>query len=345
VNADLLRGARVRFIASATAGTDHVDFDYLHSAGIAFAHAPGCNANSVKEYVVAALLLYAVRKDISLRGKTLAVIGVGAIGSKVVRAAEALGLAVLQNDPPLARATGDPKFVSLNDALSADFVTVHTPLTAAGLDPTYHLFDGARFGSMKPTSLFINASRGAVVDTAALKRALQRGTIADALLDVWEDEPGIDAGLARQCALATAHVAGYSMDGKLTAVQMVHAAVCRFFGVATSWNSGQYLRALPNAYITATGTHSSPEAALHDIVRQAYDVAQDDRRLRSALGALRAGRAAAYTRLRTGYPARREFSSFTVALGPERQELKQALSALGFATHTASKHAAGENVG
>ena len=330
INEALLGDSRVRFVSSATIGTDHVDFPYLHGHHIGFANAPGCNSNSVKEYVVAALLRLAARDGFSLAGKTMGVVGVGNIGSKVVAAARALGMNVMENDPPLERATGDRRFVTLDKILGADFITLHTPLTRTGQDATAHLFDDQRFSRVKKGAVLLNTSRGAVVETAALKRALQEQRLSAALIDVWENEPSIDAELLSQAALGTAHVAGYSIEGKLTAVRMIRKAAFDYFSISSDWDPARHLAPPKDSEITVDARVSESEAALRDIVRQVYDIDEDDRRLREMLALAPERRAAYYSSLRTGYRFRREFSNFTVHLRPEQKSLMPTLSALGF---------------
>ena len=330
VNEGLLRGSRARFVASATAGSDHVDFAYLEARGIGFANAPGANANSVKEYVVAALLAFAARQGLALSGKTLGVVGVGHIGSKVTAASKALGMKVLENDPPLARAMGDPRFVALDEILDADFITLHTPLARTGPDATFHLFDHDRFSRVKKGAVLVNTSRGGVVDTAAFRQALQQGRVAAALVDVWENEPLIDADFLAQTALGTAHVAGYSMEGKLAALCMVREAVCSYFGLSAPWNPAQHLGTPEGSRIAPARHGLKQELALHNIVRQVYDIEQDDALLREMVSLAPEQREAYYTRLRINYRPRREFSSYAVELQPEDENLKESLVALGF---------------
>ena len=231
VTAALLDGSPVTFVGSASIGTDHVDLDELADRGIAFANAPGCNSDSVKEYIFAALLHLAGERSFLLRGKTLGIVGVGSVGRKVAAAAAGLGMAVLLNDPPRARDEGAAGFLPLDDLMAADIVTLHVPLTRSGEDATYQLFDAGRLARMKPGAVLINASRGAVVPTSALKRALAGGHLAAAILDVWDNEPDVDLELLSRTALGTAHIAGYSMEGKLNAVRLVREAFCRHFGL------------------------------------------------------------------------------------------------------------------
>jgi erythronate-4-phosphate dehydrogenase len=326
----LLEGSRVRFVGTASIGVDHLDAAYLASRGIALANAPGCNSNSVKEYVAAALLEAACRLGFSLRGKTLGVVGVGAVGSKVAQAAEILGLNVLLNDPPLARTTGDSKYAPLDALMDADILTLHVPLTKTGADPTFHLFDGHRLDRLKPGCLFINSSRGAVVETAALKTALDQGRIRAAVLDVWEGEPAIDAALVDRALLATAHAAGYSMEGKLNAVRMVRAALAGHFRLDPLRPVGPLPASAEAREIVIPAEASSDEDILRAAVRAAYDISMDDGLLRAANALPEAERPAAFARLRAGYRVRREFPAWTVRLSSARASAGSVLAALGF---------------
>ena len=229
VNEQLLSGSRVRFVGTATIGFDHVDLAYLERNGIGFASAPGSNANSAAEYVIAALLEIGRRHNIRLEGKSIGVIGVGNVGSRVARKCEALGMHVLRNDPPLQRQTGDPQYVPLEALYDCDFITIHTPLTREGIDKTFHLADAGFFSSLKPGAVFLNASRGAVVDSPALQQAIRAGRLRAVVLDVWEDEPDIDTGLLEMVDLGTPHIAGYSYDGKVAGMIMIYNALCAHF--------------------------------------------------------------------------------------------------------------------
>jgi erythronate-4-phosphate dehydrogenase len=329
VDRELLAGSRVRFVVTATIGTDHIDLPYLESLGIGFANAPGSNANSVKEYVLAALLVLSMRSGFTLRGKTLGVVGVGNIGSKVVKMASDLGLTVLQNDPPLARKTGQPQFVSLDDLMSADILTLHVPLTRIGEDATYHLFDGRCIAAMKPGCILINTARGAVVDTRALKDALRQGHLSAAVLDVWEGEPSIDAELLQLAALGTAHIAGYSVDGKVNAVRMIREAVCKFLSNTSTWDPGGELPPLEITSIHLDGS-GGLEEMLHAAVRQCYDVELDDRYLRGILGIPPETRIPYFMKLRAGYRLRREFSTVRVEVPPGFESVRKAIDAIGF---------------
>ncbi|MCI0514383.1 4-phosphoerythronate dehydrogenase, partial [candidate division KSB1 bacterium] len=224
VDETLLKNTTVKFIATATIGMDHLDIEYLKSQKIGFSNAAGSNANSVAEYIITALLHHACLNQISLKGKSLGIVGVGNIGSKMVRYARALGMEVVQNDPPLARATGAPYFQPLDELMDCDFITLHVPLTMEGIDRTYHLFNKERIMKMKPGSVLLNSSRGSVVATEAAIKALWQHHLKALILDVWENEPEIDLELLKLVEIGTPHIAGYSYDGKINGTRMIYEA-------------------------------------------------------------------------------------------------------------------------
>ena len=332
VTRELLEGSSVKFVGTATIGTDHVDLEYLKSQGIGFASAPGSNANSVAEYFVAALLTLAKRKGLTLRGATLGVVGAGNVGTKVLRNGKALGMKVLLNDPPLARETGDPSFLPLDDLMAADVVTLHVPFTRSGNDPTFHLFDQSRINKMKPGSILVNTSRGAVVDGSALVHFLERGHLGGAVLDVWEGEPLIDVGLLKKADIGTSHIAGYSFDGKLAAVKMTYSAACKFFGQAQTWSPGDALPKPEVERITLPGGPGSVDDILRTIVSACYDIERDDRALREVGGVPPDERGQFFARLRGEYRIRREFSSTIVEIPPSMLHLTETLRSIGFRT-------------
>lgn len=329
INRALLEGTRVRFVGTATIGFDHVDREYLKQAGIAFASAPGSNANSVAEYIVAAMLVLGRRGGFTLEGKTLGVVGVGNVGSRVVRKAEALGVRVLQNDPPLAHATGDKRFLPLDALLDADFITFHVPLTKEGKDATYHMVDGAFLARMKPSAYLLNSSRGPVVDEAALKAALADRRIAGAVLDVWETEPAFDAEALALAALGTPHIAGYSFDGKVAATEMIYRAACEAAGVKPTWDPAAIMPPPGHPRLELECAGRPDEDVLRDAVLTIYDIEADDRALRQA-PASPAERAAYFDRLRKIYPERREFQNTALILHDASDRLKAKLAGVGF---------------
>lgn len=230
-NRALLEGSRVKFIATATIGFDHIDVDYCREAGIVWQNCPGCNAGSVEQYVHAVLLLLKRQKGLVLEDACLGIVGVGHVGSRVERMARSLGMRVLRNDPPRAD-QGEAGFVDLATlARECDVITFHTPLHREGAYRTFHLANAAFFEGLQCRPFILNTSRGEVIETSALLQALQRGQIREAVIDTWEHEPEISLDLLNRVFLGTPHIAGYSADGKSNATRMALEALCRFFQV------------------------------------------------------------------------------------------------------------------
>ena len=224
-DADLLDGTAVKFIATATIGTDHIDHEYCDSKGIVVRNAAGCNAGGVMNYVFSALYGVASRKAIRLDGSKLGIVGVGNVGSRVDRVAGCLGFKVLKNDPPRMAAEGPEGFCSLDYLLqNSQVVTMHVPLD----ETTRGMCDDAFFEKMKPGTIFINASRGEVVDDDALKRAIPK--LGPVIIDTWNHEPDIDRSLMEMVDIATPHIAGYSYQGKQNVTAASVRALARFFG-------------------------------------------------------------------------------------------------------------------
>ena len=234
----LLEDSKVRFVATATIGFDHIDADYLASAGITWISCPGCNADSVAQYVESSLLLLQRDKGLTLTASTIGIVGCGHVGSRVKVVAKRLGMQVLVCDPPLEQLAAKSEeshahdFVSLETiAQEADVITFHVPLTREGAYATWHMADEAFFHRLSRVPYIINTSRGGVVDNTALSTALQEGRVRDAVLDVWEGEPNLDTALLQRVFIGTPHIAGYSADGKANADNMVIDALCRYFGL------------------------------------------------------------------------------------------------------------------
>jgi erythronate-4-phosphate dehydrogenase len=332
VDEALLSGSAVRFVGTATIGCDHIDVDYLKSRHIAFASAPGSNANSVAEYIVAALLLSAKARGTTLEGAAIAVIGVGNVGTRVAEKAAGLGMRCVLNDPPRRRQTGSPAFVTLPEALAkADYVTMHVPLLRGGPDRTAGMARDPFFHAMRGGAVFLNTSRGAVVDEPALAAALDSGHVAQAILDVWQGEPDIDPEMVGRAFLATPHIAGYSFDGKVEATSMLYAAFLVWLG------RGQSLGLEPATpsdvpRLDFRDRRESDEEILRSAVLAVYDIEDDDRALRKA--AAQADRGAQFDLLRKTYKQRREFHHTTLVLPSDRDSLIRKAARLGFRTET-----------
>ena len=229
---DLLEGSKVCFIATATIGFDHIDIEYCDKAGIQWKNAPGCNSNSVRQYIYSSLVLIEKKFTKPLSNFTLGIVGVGHVGSKIKELADELGMQTLLCDPIRGNNEIDFEHTPLEElAIHADIITFHTPLTFNGDAPTYHLASSSFFNKLKRKPIVINTARGEVIETSSLKYALDNDIIADAIIDVWENEPNIDLSLLNKVWISTPHIAGYSADGKAKATEMALMALTDFLGI------------------------------------------------------------------------------------------------------------------
>ncbi len=326
VDVELLQNNNVKFVGTATIGTDHIDLDYLQNRNIKFADANGCNADSVAEYVFTALMKVASGNNIKLKEKTIGVVGIGNIGSRVVKIAESIGMRVLKNDPPLERAGIGEAYVSLEEILKADIITFHVPLSLEGDDKTFHLMNKSNLNLIKDNAIIINTSRGPVIDNAALLEETKKKKF-HLLLDVWEDEPLVNIDLLSNTNIATAHIAGYSFEGKVNGTKMIHDALCSYLKIKSTW--------LPNIPSIDKSELTLPEGKsveerLYELLSSIYQIEEDDKRLRKVSTHLPGDQAAYFDFLRKTYPVRREFSNFTVLLSERDKHLKPFLESLRF---------------
>ena len=315
VDAALLSNSSVQFVGSATIGTDHIDLEYLAAANIAFAHAPGCNAASVEQYDLAAMAHLRPK----WRQQRIGILGGGNVGGRIASTLMALGVDVVVCDPFLDPTVVPWPLVGLEALLQCDIVLLHAPLTVTGAHPTRHLIGASELALLKPNGLLINAGRGAVIDNRALLDYLNANSGCDVVLDVWEQEPLVEAALLDKVTLGTPHIAGYSLQGRSNGTAMVAAGLAQHLGESLV-DSGQEgpLEALTgvsdlNAAIVAT-----------------YSVVADDQRLRAALlGQAGLGeRRALFDQLRRHYPHRNEFSRYQ--LSTNDSALRQAARQLSF---------------
>ena len=322
VNAELLSGKPVKFVGTATAGTDHIDEDYLREQGIAFSAAPGCNAIAVVEYVFSSLLLLAERDGFLLTDRTVGIVGVGNVGGRLQARLEALGIKTLLCDPPRADRGDEGAFLPLSRLVAeADILTFHTPLFKQGEYKTLHLADEALLMALKPGTILINACRGAVVDNAALLNVLQKRDDLSVVLDVWEPEPELSLPLLDKVDIATAHIAGYTLEGKARGTTQVFEAWTQFLGQPQQVALDTLLPAPEFGRITLHGELDQP--TLKRLVHLVYDVRRDDAPLRAV-----AAVPGEFDRLRKNYLERREWSSLLVQCDSE--QAATLLKKLGF---------------
>lgn len=331
VNRELLEGSRVRFVGTTTIGTDHVDLDWLEQAGIRFSAAPGCNANSVAEYVLSVLSLHAERRGLSDWSQlSVGIVGVGNVGGELARKLDRLGFDVRLCDPPRAdREEGSEAFVALEDAMKCDVVSLHTPLTHEGDHPTLHLIGNAELETLSANQLLINAGRGEVIDSSALLARLEHGNAPVVVLDVWEQEPRIHPDLVDRVWLATPHIAGYSLEGKVQGTEMIYQALSQFLGLPVRKKAGQFLPEPALSKISFTSS-AEEEDAIRIALRACYDPRRDDAKLRNAMAGSSEERGAAFDRLRRDYPVRRECSSLKIQLKGTSKSLQDSFRAIGF---------------
>lgn len=315
VDSRALAGTPVRFVGTCTIGTDHLDLEGLAAAGIATASAPGCNARGVVEYVLSCLLTLSERTEHDWRGLTVGVVGVGQVGSRLVATLAGLGVRVLQCDPIRAE-LGESGSVTLDELIEqADVISLHVPLTRNGPHPTWHLLNTQQLERLKNGAWLINSSRGPVIDNLALRQVLNARSDLRVALDVWEHEPDVDPDLAALCALATPHVAGYSLDGKLRGTEQIYQALCDFLGEPITKSLDRLAPTQGTGRLLMDG--QTPVGwMLGKALRCVYDVRDDDARFRSMLNTA-AGvtqRKEGFDRLRKNYPLRRECSWLEVGL-------------------------------
>ncbi len=309
VNQQLLQNTPIKFIASATAGFNHIDLDYLQKNNIGFARAPGSNAISAAEYVMTGISLWSLQNNKNLSNLSIGIIGCGNVGSRVKHLCEDIGIRCLINDPPLE--SKDPtkyNFTSIEEALACDIVTLHTPLSHEGQHPSYRLLNEQHINRLKKGVLFINASRGEVVEEPALLKRIKSNNDLSLILDVWENEPMIDLELLPYTLIGTPHIAGYSIDGKIRGTEMIYKASCEFLGKQAEW-SADHVNFNNNPKTTIKLSTSQDNRSK---ILDAYDIQQDDKRLKKLLNNPRLQDGKYFDSLRKNYPARREFSELPI---------------------------------
>ena len=319
----IARAKRLQFVATATAGVDHLCLDHLHQRGIQSYHAAGCNANAVVQYVLCAMVYLAQLRGFKLFEKTVGIIGAGQVGSRLQACLASLGMKVYLCDPPL-QAVGDPRqFCDFDQILSCDLISVHVPLVIAGEYPTYHMFNRRVLARLRADQSLINTCRGEVVDNAGLLALKHAGASFATVLDVWEQEPEINYELARAIDIATPHIAGHTLEGKANGTQMVYEALCRHFALPADKQLADYLPALALSRLHYDDTRLTV-AGLASLLAQVYDIHADHTAFLEADNS-----AAGFRHLRRHYRTRREWQFYQLSAGNLFEP--QALYGLGFA--------------
>ncbi|QIA08118.1 4-phosphoerythronate dehydrogenase PdxB [Draconibacterium halophilum] len=326
-NRKLLHGSKVKYIATATIGFDHIDTDYCREAGIEWTNAPGCNAESVNQYIASALFSWSMRKRTDLAGLTVGIVGVGNVGKRVAKTCKILGMNILLNDPPRARAEGSNNFVSLETIQKeADIITFHVPLNMTGDDATFHLANEDFLQNLKKKPLLINSCRGEVCETEAIYNAIEANDIKGFIADCWENEPDINLELLNLCDHGTPHIAGYSKDGKANGTKMSVQAISRFFGLGIDNWEPTNVEKPENTTIEIDGNQRREYSILAEAILSTYDIENDDDDLREA--------PLKFEQLRGDYPVRREFATYTINAKYIEEKTLKKLKELGFNVKT-----------
>ena len=327
-NESLLSGTKVKFIATATIGFDHIDTKWCENNGIAWTNAPGCNSGSVYQYIASVMVSLAAKHNFNLFDRSLGVIGVGNVGKKIVKLGEWLGMRVMLNDPPRERNESTCGFISLDGIIrECDIITCHVPLNLDGKDKTYHLINDKILSRLNKGTILINSSRGEVVDNKSLLNALtNRSRLSGAVLDVWENEPDINIDLLAKLDFATPHIAGYSADGKINGTTMSIHALSRYFGLPLQNWEPTDLPLPENHTFTVDCLKKSIQEVLSEVILHTYKVDEDDARLRKSVET--------FEKQRGNYPLRREFHAFTLNLVHNHSNLDKILGNLGFKIKT-----------
>src|SRR5690554_324940 len=330
VTEQLLADSQVGFVGTATIGCDHVDLGYLHTQDIAFASAPGFNARGVVEYVLASLSILFEREGWQWPTTRIGIVGLGNVGSRLKQVLEGLGCEVLACDPFL-KEQGVPGLVSLDEVLGCDVISLHTPLTRTGPHPTFHLLDAERLARISPRQILINTARGPVIQEEALLEKLQREPEWPVVLDVWETEPQVNPELLERVQIGSAHIAGYSLDGKMRGTEMIYQALCHHLQRPVRHRLADFLPATPLAEVRF-GASVAPYDALSIAIRACYDPRTDDGLLRRALRLPTEEHGAAFDSLRKHYRIRREFGLTRISFTEKAPEAERLLKAAGFDT-------------
>ena len=326
VDAELLSGTKVKFVGTATSGTEHIDKLYLDKSNIRFADAKGSNSNSVAEYIISSILNIAIKNNLHLSGKTLGIVGWGNVGKKVEVKAKAVGLNVIVNDPPLEDMGENKSFSSIEEILKCDIITIHTPLIKEGKYKTENLFDSSKIFQLKKETIFINSARGKIVDETELIKAKEKSIISHVVLDVWKNEPEINFRLFDSVDIATPHIAGHSYDGKALGSFMIFKNFCDFFNIEPTISTNQILKEERNELrILCTG---NTEQDLYKAISNVYNVEIDDTNLRKINSI--DDKISYFTSLRNNYWKRREFSNTKIVC--DNEQLTRYFSELGFKT-------------
>lgn len=320
IDKTLLQNTAVQFVGTATIGTDHLDLEWLEANDIAWSSAAGCNAAAVAQYVLSATAFWLQSRRVREHQKQslntfadirVGIVGAGNVGSELARCLDVLGIDYLLCDPPLQR-KGDPRqFVDMSEIMLCDLITLHVPLTRTGEDKTWHMLDSTRLQQLSSKQLLVNASRGAVVDNTALLDYLRQTAPVDAasiILDVFEGEPEVNQELLQRCLLATPHIAGHTLEGKVRGTFLIYQAFYRHFGLPEQYHQAALFPPPQPVSISSLDATAS--------LLELYDISRDSQQFLTRQGLPMAEH---FDRLRKNYLAgygdlpRRDYSGWKLA--------------------------------
>ena len=288
VDEELLRNSKIQFVGSTVAGLDHIDQPYLEDNAITLSSAQGCNSNAVAEYVISAIANLSHDYNFKLSDRTLGIIGVGNVGRRLDFKAKQLGIKTLLNDPPRESSEGSEHFVSLEEALGADIVTFHTPLTFSGIYSTHNLLDSHNFNHIKKDAIIINAARGGIINELIWEKTPTKANI----IDCWENEPNINPTLQKSAYWATPHIAGHSIDAKFMGSFMIYKDLCKYIKKPLNDNIEHLIN--PELRIIR-------ENNLHETLNSIYSFQADDKAIQDISN---------FEDYRRNYPERYEWRHF-----------------------------------
>lgn len=309
VNKSLLNASNVSFVGTCTIGVDHLDQQWLQNNHVAFSSAPGCNANSVVEYVYAALC----HLDVNWLDKKFGIIGCGNVGGLLYKRLKLQGVDCYCYDP-LRTPEHNADLTSLEEVLDCDIISMHTPLTKTGDHPSFHLLNLPELKQLKPGAVLLNCGRGPVINNADLLQFLVERKDVRVVLDVWEPEPDISLDLLDQVALGSPHIAGYSYDGKLKGTEMIYQAFCSHFTFPAELSIKDLVPPLADNQLQVAREKTTWQQ-VKDLIAKVYSIANDDKNLRLLAQMAREGKqdfGSGFDGLRKHYPVRREFHNYQV---------------------------------
>ncbi|WJG08293.1 4-phosphoerythronate dehydrogenase [Aliiglaciecola sp. LCG003] len=310
VNQSLLHLAKnLKYVATATAGSDHLDKNYLDSHALPWGSAAGCNAVAVAEYVLSCMFNHYYADIEALQNKTVGIVGAGHVGSALQKRLQTIGIQTLLCDPPLEQTDDPRRFSSLDDICQCDVISLHVPLIVEGEHPTFHMFDAQRLAALKPEQLLINACRGEVLNNQAALALYRQGKKLNLMLDVWENEPNIDFNLVNKTLIATAHIAGHTLEGKARGTYMLYQQVCERFGHEQKLSFESCLPPCEPLDFSVQ-PEDSPLQQVKQVILATYDVKQDSHEFKGEVKS-----AAQFVYSRKHYAIRREFASVPLKTG------------------------------